>query len=93
MRNTDGDWEVYDPLNRQVSFNFCTFADASAAGCSKDTFAYMKNVAQCKELTSDEPKAEINSYVERASSIKGSSDQEGIRIERGGGAICPADET
>ncbi len=43
-------------------------------------------------MTSDEPKAELNEYVERASQIKG-DDQEGIRLTRSGGAMCKEDQT
>lgn len=67
MRNLEGDWEVTDPRGRRVSFNFCVYTEGDSAGCSHDTFAYMKEGSACKELTSDEPKAEIDLFVERAS--------------------------
>lgn len=76
-----------------MSFNFCQFAESQSAGCEKDAFGFMKEGPKCVELTSDEPKAEVNSYVERASSIKKGDDQEGIRVERAGGAICAEDDT
>jgi len=38
-------------------------------GCENDAFAFMKH-GKCLELTSNEPKAELNSYVERTSTLK-----------------------
>ena len=78
---------------RSVSFNFCTFADSTSAGCEKDAFAFMKAGSKCVELSSNEPKGEVNSFIERAVQVKGSDDQEGIRVMRGGGAICEEDNT
>lgn len=70
MRNFEGDYEVTDTRGRQVSFNFCLYAESTSAGCTKDAFAFMKEGGKCLELTSDEPKSELNDYVERASTIK-----------------------
>ena len=60
MRNLDGDWDVVDPRGRQIGFNFCTYAESSQAGCEHDAFAFMKEGGKCVELTSNEPKAEVN---------------------------------
>ena len=57
-----------------MSFNFCQYADSQAAGCEKDAFGFMKEGSKCLELTSDEPKAELNSYVEKASTISKGDD-------------------
>lgn len=52
----------------------------------------MKEGGACKELTSNEPKAEYPEVVERVSPIKRDKTQEGIRITRGGGVVCQADQ-
>lgn len=70
MRNLDGDWEVTDTRGRQVKFNFCVFAESTSNGCEHDAFAFMKQGSKCLELTSDEPKGDVNLYVERSSQIK-----------------------
>ncbi len=69
------------------------YAQATEDGCEKDAFAFMKDGGKCVEMTSDEPKAELNEFVERASSIKTGEDQEGIRLTRAGGAMCKEDQT
>ena len=95
MRNVDGDWHATDTRGHEVSFNFCMYAQSKeAGGCTNEAFAYMKEGSACKELTSDEPKAEFNEYVERIGKVKsGNINQEGIRVSRAGGAICDADPT
>lgn len=90
MRNLDGDWEVTDTRGRQVKFNFCVYSEATANGCEHDAFAFMKE-GGCKELTSDEPKGDVDTYVERPSQSKSGDIQEGIRIQRSGGATCDSD--
>lgn len=63
MRNPDNDWQVMDPLGRMISFNFCTYAKTQPGGCEKETFAYMKYKEKCATLTSNEPKAEADSFI------------------------------
>jgi len=70
MRNLDGDWEVTDTHGHLISFNFCIYSGASNEGCKNDAFAYMHDGSTCKALTSDEPGAEFNEYVERPSTIE-----------------------
>ena len=93
MRNVDSDWQVTDTRGRQISFNFCTYSEAKAEGCEKDAFGFMHEGSKCLELTSDEPKGELNAYVERTSQIKTGEDQGGIRVIRAGGSICKEDAT
>lgn len=93
MRNTDSDWEVTDSQGRRVSFNFCTYAASTSSGCAKEAFAFVRSGSHCEELTSNEPVAEVNTYIDRSSSTKPGETQDGIRIERGGGAVCDADPT
>ena len=90
MRNLDGDWQVTDSHGNHISFNFCVYSESTTSGCEKDSFGFMKQGSKCLELTSDEPQAELNDFVERASQVKG-EDQEGIRLTRAGGATCPED--
>ena len=52
-----------DPLGRMISFNFCTYAKTQPGGCEKETFAYMKYKEKCATLTSNEPKAEADSFI------------------------------
>jgi len=33
MRNLEEDWQVTDTRGRHISFNFCTYADATSEGC------------------------------------------------------------
>ena len=89
MRNLDGDWEVTDSKGRQVSFNFCTYAEATSSGCSNEAFGFEKAGGKCLELTGSEPQAEVNESVTK--SDKDGKDMEGIRLNRGGGAECPDD--
>ena len=93
MRNLDGDYHVTDHRGRPISFNFCVYAESTSNGCSSDAFAFMKEGPECKELTSSEPQAEVNDYVERTSPVRSSDDQEGIRLVRAGGATCDADSS
>ena len=94
MRNPDGDWEVTDIRGRRISFNFCTYSEAKSQGCEHESFAFMKEGSQCKALTSDEPRAEVNDVIERTSTItKSGGDQGGIRLDRAGGDECSEDSS
>lgn len=42
MRSMDGDYSVIDPRGRTVSFNFCTYAEATSEGCAHEAFAFMR---------------------------------------------------
>lgn len=48
------------------------YSEAKEQGCENDSFGFMKEGGKCLELTSDEPQAELNEFVERASTVKSS---------------------
>ena len=80
-----------DSKGRHISFNFCIYSEASSQGCENDSFGFMKEGNQCKELTSEEPQAELIDYVERGTKVKTADGDKGIRLTRAGGATCPED--
>ena len=89
----DGDWQVTDQRGRQIGFNFCTYSEAQSQGCEHDAFGYMREGANCRALTSDEPKAEVTEVITRNSQSKQGEEQDGIRVMRAGGDVCSEDSS
>ena len=65
LRNVDGDWQVTDWRGRPISFNFCVYTESTMAGCEHDAFGFMKEGGKCLEITSDEPQAEFDYFIDR----------------------------
>ena len=93
LKNLDNDWKITDPKSgSSVYFNLCHYTDKSSCDTNDDSFAYRESASgQCEMLTSDTPQAEVTELVSKTD--KDGNEVEGIRMLRGGGSPCPADDS
>ena len=98
LKNLDSDWHVAsaDPKSPgTINWNICHYADTSGCnGGADDAFAYRSNDnGNCEMLTSDSPQAEIVVETSRTDPSDSGATQEGVRVLRAGGDVCPSDDT
>ena len=94
LKNQMIDWNAHDKFGNTVYFNFCYYTDVSSCDGVGDNFAFLETkTGSCEQLTSDAPGAEIVESSTRISLTDAEDTQEGLRIERAGGAECPEDNS